>query len=140
MRNLILFLLPAITFAQLEINTLNRDYSEALDLTNIIRSYYDYPSLKYSDSLSIIAKEAAIAFLKEEETIGTNTMFYYVDKHQFVLRDTYMRDAVVAWSVDTDLITRQETFTQMINDETTHVGFAIEEKNGFVCVTAKFNK
>ena len=143
MRNLILFLLPAITFEQsitLDIDNLNRDYTDALFITNSIRSYWQYPELKHSDSLSLIAKEAAKQYLKTDETYGNTTVFYYVDKHQFNLKDNYIRDAVVAWSVDTNLVTREETFSSIMNYNTTLVGFAIEEENGFICVTAKFDK
>jgi hypothetical protein len=143
MRNLILFLLPAITFAQsitLDIDNLNRDYTDALFITNSIRSYWQYPELKHSDSLSLIAKEAAQQYLKTDETYGNTTVFYYVDRHQFSLKDNYIRDAVVAWSVDTDLETREETFSSIMNYDATLIGFAIEEKDGFICVTAKFDK
>ena len=67
-------------------------------------------------------------------------VFYYVDKHQFSLKDNYIRDAVIAWSVDTNLTTREETFSSIMNYDTTLVGFAVEEENGFICVTAKFDK
>jgi hypothetical protein len=143
MRNLILFLLPAITFAQsitLDIDNLNRDYTDALFITNSIRSYWQYPELKHSDSLSLIAKDAAQLYLETDETYGNTTVFYYVDKHQFSLKDNYIRDAIIAWSVDTDLETREETFSSIMNYDTTLIGFAIEEKNGFICVTAKFDK
>ena len=143
MRNLILFLLPAITFAQsitLDIDNLNRDYTDALFITNSIRSYWQYPELKHSDSLSLIAKDAAQLYLETDETYGNTTVFYYVDQHQFSLKDNYIRDAIIAWSVDTDLETREETFSSIMNYDTTLIGFAIEEKNGFICVTAKFDK
>jgi len=143
MRSLILFLIPAITFAQsitLEIDNFNRDHTDALFITNSIRSYWQYPELKYSDSLSLIAREAAKQYLETDETYGNTTVFYYVDKHQFSLKDNYIRDAVIAWSVDTNLTTREETFSSIMNYDTTLVGFAVEEENGFICVTAKFDK
>ena len=63
-----------------------------------------------------------------------------VDKHQFSLKDTYMLDAAVAWSIDTDLVSHRETFTQIIRYEAKQVGFAIVERNGYVCVSAKFDQ
>jgi hypothetical protein len=143
MRSLILFLIPTITFAQsitLEIDNFNRDHTDALFITNSIRSYWQYPELKYSDSLSLIAREAAKQYLETDEIYGNTTVFYYVDKHQFSLKDNYIRDAVIAWSVDTNLTTREETFSSIMNYDTTLVGFAVEEENGFICVTAKFDK
>ena len=143
MRSLILFLIPAITFTQsitLEIDNFNRDHTDALFITNSIRSYWQYPELKYSDSLSLIAREAAKQYLETDEIYGNTTVFYYVDKHQFSLKDNYIRDAVIAWSVDTNLTTREETFSSIMNYDTTLVGFAVEEENGFICVTAKFDK
>jgi hypothetical protein len=141
MRNLILFLLPAITFAQFEISTVNRDYSEALEFTNHVRQYYGYSSIVHDDDLAKTAKKSALDYLNNQDELqGENTLVYLVDKHQFTLKDTYITDAVVAWSVDTDLHTRRETFTQLINYDAKKVGFAIVEKNGMVCVTAKFDE
>lgn len=141
MRNLILFLLPAITFAQFEVSTLNRDYSEALEFTNKVRNYYGYTELVHDEDLAKTAKQSAIEYLDDQDILqGENTLVYLVDKHQFTLQDTYITDAIVAWSVDTDLIARRETFTQLINYDTSKVGFAIVEKDGLVCVTAKFDQ
>lgn len=141
MRNLILFLLPAITFAQFETSTLNRDYSEALEFTNKVRNYYGYTKLVHDEDLAKTAKESAIKYLDDQDLLqGEKTLVYLVDKHQFTLQDTYITDAIVAWSVDTDLHARRETFTQLINYDASKVGFAIVEKNGLVCVTAKFDE
>lgn len=141
MRILLTLLVPALTFAQIQFSTLNKDYTEALKFTNHIRKYYGYSPLEYDLKLSLDAKKTAEAYLDNQSSVdGDNTLVYLIDKHQFTLKDSYLTDALVAWSVDTDLIFRKETFNQVINEKATRIGFSILEKNSLICVTAKIDK
>lgn len=141
MRILLTLLVPALTFAQIQFSTLNKDYTEALKFTNHIRKYYGYSPLEYDLKLSLDAKKTAEAYLDNQSSVdGDNTLVYLIDKHQFTLKDSYLTDALVAWSVDTDLIFRKETFNQIINEKATRIGFSILEKNSLICVTAKIDK
>ena len=137
---LFLFLFPATLFAQIDISTLNKDYTEALVFANQVRRYYGYSELKHDDKLAKDAKATAKAYLvNQKEVVGEKTIVYLVNKHQFSLIDNYIVDATVGWIADTNLITRRETFEQITKYGVTKIGFAIVEKNNFICVAAKFD-
>lgn len=137
---LFLFLFPTLLFGQLDISVINTDYTEALVFVNHVRKYYGYSQLEHDNNLAKDAKVTAKAYLANQtEVVGEKTIVYLVDKHQFSLIDSYIIDATVGWIADTNLITREETFEQITKYGVTKIGFAIVEKNNFICVAAKFD-
>ena len=141
MRNLILFLLPAITFAQTSIELKKSDYNEALSFTNLVRSYYGYDYLNYDSNLSDRAVEAAVYFMENDGNINDrNVLVFKTSKYENATVETYIADAVVAWAVDDQFGYRIETLKQIVDEQNYSVAFGVVETDEAVCVTAKFNE
>ena len=141
MRNLILFLLPAITFAQTSIELKRSDYNEALSFTNLVRSYYGYDYLNYDSNLSNRAVEAAVYFMENDGNINDrNVLVFKTSKYENASVSTYIADAVVAWAVDDQFGYRIQTLKQIVDEQNYSVAFGVVETDDAVCVTAKFNE
>lgn len=141
MRNLILFLLPAITFAQTSIELKQSDYNKALSFTNLVRGYYGYDYLNYDNNLSDRAVEAAVYFMENDGNINDrNVLVFQTSKYENATVGTYIADAVVAWAVDDQFGYRTQTLKQIVDDQNYSIAFGVVETSDAVCVTAKFNE
>ena len=141
MRNLILFLLPAITFAQTSIELKKSDYNEALSFTNLVRSYYGYDYLNYDSNLSDRAIEAAVYFMENDGDLNDrNVLVFQTSKYESANVSAYIADAVVAWAVDDQFGYRIQTLKQIVDEQNYSVAFGVVQTDNQVCVTAKFNE
>ena len=142
MRNLILFLLPAITFAQTSVSISKEDYNHALKFTKMVRAYYGYDNLTYDSSLSKRAVDAAVHFINSEGDINDrNVLVFQSSKYNDETSiDAYIKDAVVAWAVDDKFGYRNRTLKQMVDEYNYSIAFGVVQTDDLVCITAKFNE
>ena len=141
MKNLFCLLFPLISFAQsINIDLLNRDFTNAIDFQNSIRAYYGYNPLVYSKDLSLKAEVALEDYTEDTNWLNSKIALIYIrSKDEFKLKFDYFTDAIVAWTVDTNLSENNTTIDQVLCKNCESVGFAIKAKGDMVYVVAKYD-
>ena len=141
MKNLFCLLFPLISFAQsINIDLLNRDFTNAIDFQNSIRAYYGYNPLVYSKDLSLKAEVALEDYTEDTNWLNSKIALIYIrSKDEFKLKFDYFTDAIVAWTVDTNLSENNTTIDQVLCKNSESVGFAIKAKGDMVYVVAKYD-
>ena len=141
MRNLFFLLFPLISFAQsINIDLLNEDFSNAMDFQNSIRAYYGYNPLAYSKELSLKAEVAIEDYIDDTSWLNTKIALIYIrSKDEFKLKFDYFTDAIIAWTVDTNLSENNTTIDQVLCKNCENVGFAIKAKGDMVYIVAKYD-
>lgn len=141
MKNLFFLLFPLISFAQsINIDLLNQDFSNAMDFQNSIRAYYGYDPLDYSKELSLKAEVAIEDYIDDTSWLNTKIALIYIrSKDEFKLKFDYFTDAIIAWTVDTNLSENNTTIEQVLCKNCENVGFAIKAKGDMVYVVAKYD-
>lgn len=141
MKNLFCLLFPLISFAQsINIDLLNQDFSNAIDFQNSIRAYYGYDPLVYSKELSLKAEVAIEDYIDDTSWLNTKIALIYIrSKDEFKLKFDYFTDAIIAWTVDTNLSENNTTIDQVLCKKCENVGFAIKAKGDMVYVVAKYD-
>ena len=141
MKNLFCLLFPLISFAQsINIDLLNRDFTNAIDFQNSIRTYYGYNPLVYSKDLSLKAEEAIEDYIEDTNWLNSKIALIYVrSKDEFKLKFDYFTDAIIAWTVDTNLSENNTTIDQVLCKNCENVGFAIKAEGDMVYVVAKYD-
>lgn len=141
MKNLFFFLFPLISFAQsINIDLLNQDFTNAIDFQNSIRVYYGYDPLDYSKELSLEAEVAIEDYIDDTSWLNTKIALIYIrSKDEFKLKFDYFTDAIIAWTVDTNLSENNTTIDQVLCKNCENVGFAIKAKGDMVYVVAKYD-
>lgn len=136
-----LLLLPLFSLGQeLKIELLNKDFSNALAFQNSIRRYYGYDPLVYSKELSLKAKAALNDYNEEKGDLNTSTAIIYIrNKDIFKLKFDYYTDAIIGWTVDTNMLEHKTTTNQVLCENCEKVGFAIKSKGDLVYVVAKYD-
>lgn len=141
MKNLFCLLFPLISFAQsINIDLLNRDFTNAIDFQNSIRAYYGYNPLVYSKDLSLKAEVALEDYTEDTNWLNSKIALIYIrSKDEFKLKFDYFTDAIVAWTVDTNLSENNTTIDQVLCKNCESVGFAIKAKGDMVYVVARYD-
>ena len=138
MKNLIftLLLAPLFSFGQTY-------YDNALVFQNNIRSYYNAPSLYYSNDLSLQA-QAWAEYLASTDTFEVSTdnlgeNIFYIDKaYARRTKKDILLEASINWILDIE--DDYSTFNQIIYPETTNIGFGMAENENSIYVVAKYDK
>ena len=141
MKNLFCLLFPLISFAQsINIDLLNQDFSNAIDFQNSIRAYYGYNPLVYSKDLSLKAEVALEDYTEDTNWLNSKIALIYIrSKDEFKLKFDYFTDAIVAWTVDTNLSENNTTIDQVLCKNCESAGFAIKAKVDMVYVVARYD-